>query len=189
MFASIFSCSRHVISVWDAESRKPRQAFTREGRGPRCERAPRGGFLKAERLLPAERTIPPFVEASQNAAPPSIPGRTGSGSLDRPGRKASRAGAGPAPWGAAATGGRCCPRTRQPRASAGTTKAPFFPLLPEMSHKSWPRPKSGPIKELQRGGPRGRRAAPGVTLDAAPASSRAPRAPAGTRGNWVRPVA
>lgn len=83
-----------------------------------------------------------------------------------PDRRASRAGAGLRPRGAAATGGRCCPRDAPASGQLGDHKGPF--LLPEMSHRSHGRGQSQkrrPSKAMgeEGSGAAGRRL--GVTLD------------------------
>ena len=162
MFASIFKIQQtRGLWGWGKQEANPGFHWGRAAApAPLCERAARERGLRRPSVQSprgAGRTIAPFVEASPRTQPfplhradrLRISGRT------RP--------AGPElgqhPGAPRPPGGGAAPGTRQPRASVGTTKAPFFSLLLEMSHRSHGRGESQTDPRNCRGGRLQRRAA------------------------------
>ena len=171
MFASIFKIQQ-TRGLWEAESRKPSQAFTREGHGPRpalWKGSPGRGSWRPSLPSPrgAGRTIPPFVEASPSTQP--LPLHRGRPALDHWTDRIARP-AGPElgqhPGAPRPPGGGAAPG----RTSLGPARGPQRPLS-SLSSRRWVtrvvaeakvRPIQGTAEEGR--GAAGRRL--GVTLDA-----------------------
>lgn len=181
MFASIFKIQQ-TRGLWEAESRKSSQAFTREGPWPpprSVKGLPREQFLKAELAFSPGRWTNNSTLCRGFAHNAALPLHRGGQAPDhwtdriaRPaGSELGQHPGAPRPPGGGAA--QDAPASGQ----RGDHKGPFVLSPPgDESQESWPRPKSDRSKELQRraaGPPGGAWESPRTP---ALASSRVPRA-------------